>query len=365
MLLNNFYFRLRPLIPRSVRLAIRRPLALRMLERVRDTWPILPGSEQPPVGWPGWPERKQFAFVLTHDVESAAGLARVQQLAELEMKLGFRSCFYFIPEGPYSVPPALLSWLADHGFEVGVHDLHHDGKLYSNKKSFSAKARRINHYLNEWGAVGFRSAFMLHNYEWLHSLNILYDASSFDTDPFEPQPEGVNTIFPFWVPSPKAPEGITEQGARRSAAPLPTPDSSSVFQNSSVSAFGSRSGYLELPYTLVQDSTLFLTLREKTTTTWKRKLDWIAAHGGMALVNVHPDYLELEASKSNAHTYPVQRLIDLLSHVRHLYHDCVWHALPREVAFFVRPRRLARTSRFQNRCSMTSHSRLNEPGPHP
>ena len=31
-------------------------------------------------------------------------------------------------------------------------------------------------------------------------LNIAYDASTFDTDPFEPQPDGVNTIFPFWVP---------------------------------------------------------------------------------------------------------------------------------------------------------------------
>ena len=53
MLLNNLYFRLKPLIPRSVRLGIRRQLALRKLERVRDIWPIMPGSERPPEGWPG------------------------------------------------------------------------------------------------------------------------------------------------------------------------------------------------------------------------------------------------------------------------------------------------------------------------
>ena len=40
---------------------------------------------------------------------------------------------------------------------------------------------------------------MLHNFDWLCDLNIHYDASSFDTDPFEPQPDSVNTIFPFWV----------------------------------------------------------------------------------------------------------------------------------------------------------------------
>ena len=54
--------------------------------------------------------------------------------------------------------------------------------------------------LAEWGASGFRSAFMLRELDWLHELRIKYDASTFDTDPFEPQPEGCQTIFPFWVP---------------------------------------------------------------------------------------------------------------------------------------------------------------------
>jgi hypothetical protein len=52
----------------------------------------------------------------------------------------------------------------------------------------------------EWGAVGFRSGFMFHKLDWLHDLDIEYDASTFDPDPFEPQPEGSNTIFPFWIP---------------------------------------------------------------------------------------------------------------------------------------------------------------------
>ena len=95
---------------------------------------------------------------------------------------------------------------------------------------------------------------MFHNLEWLKELNVLYDASTFDTDPFEPQPDGANTIFPFWV-------GRSDG-----------------------------SGYVELPYTLPQDSTLFLVLGEKTNDIWKRKLDWVARHGGLALVNVHPDY---------------------------------------------------------------------------
>ena len=34
---------------------------------------------------------------------------------------------------------------------------------------------------------------------------------------------------------------------------------------------------------------LFILMREKNIDIWKQKLDWIAKHGGMALVNTHPD----------------------------------------------------------------------------
>ena len=212
MLFNRLYFHLKPFIPRPVRLGVRRWFVQRKRERVRDVWPILPGSERRPEGWPGWPNGKKFAFVLTHDVETLQGLDRVKQLAELEMQLGFRSSFNFTPEGPYSVPPALRSWLVDRGFEVGVHDLNHDGRLFSSREKFRFKAKRINNYLKEWKAVGFRSGYMLRNLDWIHDLNIAYDACTFDTDPFEPQPDGVGTIFPFWVPR------GSEVGGQRSEA---------------------------------------------------------------------------------------------------------------------------------------------------
>jgi len=51
-------------------------------------------------------------------------------------------------------------------------------------------------------ASGFRSGFMLRNLDWFAYLDVQYDASTFDTDPFEPQPDGGHTIFPFWVPRP-------------------------------------------------------------------------------------------------------------------------------------------------------------------
>ena len=87
------------------------------------------------------------------------------------------------------MPAELRGELQRNGFEVGVHDLKHDGKLYRTKRQFDQRASRINKYLREWGAVGFRSAYMMHQLDWLHELDVLYDASTFDTDPFEPQPD--------------------------------------------------------------------------------------------------------------------------------------------------------------------------------
>ena len=316
-----------------------------------DVWPIGESAATAPKSWPGWPDGKRFAFVLSHDVEGQVGLDRTRQLAELEMELGLRSSFNFIPEGGYSVPSALRSWLVEQGFEVGLHDLHHDGKLYSSRNSFLRSAQRINHYLKEWNAVGFRSGFMLHKLDWLHDLDIQYDASTFDTDPFEPQPDGSKTIFPFWVSRPStlnsSSDRIVATVSRAAVSRVPPreatwPHAAERDSQRQLSPLNHpRSGYVELPYTLAQDSTLFLILREKTIATWKRKLDWIAEHGGMALVNIHPDYVRFGDTKISRHTYPIHLIIDLLAYVREKYGDSVWHALPREVAEFTafhRPR---------------------------
>ena len=333
MLRNTIYYRVKPFIPPSVRTAVRRRIASRLRETVADIWPVMPGSERPPQDWPGWPGGKRFALVLTHDVEGAAGLARCRELMELEMGLGVRSSFNFIPEGAYRVPADLREELTANGFEVGIHDLRHDGRLFASREGFNRNAARINGYLRDWGAVGFRSGFMLHNLDWLHELEVQYDASTFDTDPFEPQPEGRHTIFPFWVPRPR---GRSINGQR------------STINSSS-------EGYVELPYTLPQDSTLFLLLGEKTASIWKHKLDWIAEHGGMALFITHPDYMTFSnGSGVKAGQYPVKLYKSLLEHVRSQYAGQYWQPLPKEMAasiagltrrpINVRPKRVAMVS---------------------
>ena len=283
----------------------------------------MPGSEIPPENWPGWPAGKKFAFVLTHDVESRAGLDKCRPLMQLEMEFGFCSSFYFVPEGSYRVPAELREELTNGGFEVGIHDLKHDGHLFASHRGFKRRAERINGYARKWGASGFRSGFMLRNLDWLHDLDVQYDASTFDTDPFEPQPDGGHTIFPFWVPR---------------------PNGSSANGQESTSASSSRAGYVELPYTLPQDSTLFLVLRESTPEIWMRKLDWIAQHGGMVLLDVHPDYMSFDGSPQTTSEYPVALYREFLDYVKTRYANEYWHALPKEVAAHIVQMRSSKTS---------------------
>ncbi|WP_367871199.1 hypothetical protein [Luteolibacter sp. Populi] len=301
-LLAKTYYRIKPFIPRRLRLAVRRGRARGIIKQCVGTWPINESAGSPPQGWKGWPQGKEFALVFTHDVESGKGLANVSNLAEMEVSYGLRSSFNFIPEGTYEDPAELREWLEAKGFEVGVHDLNHDGRLFGSREGFREKALRINHYLEAWGAVGFRAGFMLRQLDWIHDLNVLYDASTFDTDPFEPQPEGSHTIFPFRVPPAEGDPGP---------------------------------GYVELPYTLPQDSTLFLVLGEESPAIWKDKLDWIAARGGLALVNIHPDYIDF-SGKRDSSRYPSSFIKEFLDYLCIKYKGKFWNPLAKELAVWYR-----------------------------
>ena len=295
---NSIYYTLKPFIPRQFQIFLRQQRAKYLRKKCTQIWPINPNSGKPSDGWKGWPNGKKFALVLTHDVDTAKGHEKSRQLMAVEKNLGFRSSFNFVPER-YNVSPELRHYLNKNGFEVGVHGLKHDGKLYHSKEIFQRRAIRINQYLKEWESVGFRSPAMHHNLDWLHYLDIEYDASTFDTDPFEPQADDVGTIFPFWV---------KEASAQR--------------------------GYVELPYTLPQDSTIFVLMKEKTINIWKQKLDWIIEHGGMALMNTHPDYMNFGGNRLDREEYPAEYYEEFLRYIKDKYEGQYWHVLPRDMARF-------------------------------
>ena len=153
---------------------------------------------------------------------------------------------------------------------------------------------------------------MYHNLNYLQHLDIIYDASTFDTDPFEPQPDGCSTLFPFWV-----------QGEHEGK------------------------GYVELPYTLPQDFTLFNLLKEQSIEVWKKKLDWVVDHGGMALLITHPDYMRFDGSPPAFDEYSAGFYRDFLQYISEKYEGLYWHVLPREMAQFCAENYVSRSDQGQ------------------
>jgi hypothetical protein len=310
ILFTRFYYFVKPVIPRSVQLAMRRRIALWKKAHCKHFWPIDQTAGQAPEGWSGWPEKKKFAFGLMHDVDTQHGRSKCLDLAHLEMELGFRSSFNFVPER-YENSNGFLEDLREKGFEIAVHGLKHDGKLFKSKRIFDKRAKKINVYMRQWKSVGFSSPSMHRNLEWVHAINTSYDISTFDTDPFEPYPNGVKTVFPFWVSS-------KETG----------------------------SGYVELPYTLPQDHGLYVILEEKSIDIWKQKLDWIAEKGGMVLVNTHPDYMNFTNQAFSREEYPAEFYREFLEYVRNQYKGQYWHTLPRDIARFWREEMVEKDGRL-------------------
>ena len=299
---KRLYYQLKPLLPRTLIDLLKKvnahncraefPLRWPVEDRyVRFQWEIirqllnLTGEKQL-LFRHFWPNDKRFALVLTHDVETAEGLANVRRVADQEIELGFRSSFNFVAER-YPLDYQLMDELREQGFEIGVHSLKHDGNLFSSQSKFMKRVERINDYLAEFNAVGFRSPLTHRHPGWMQALDVEYDLSFFDTDPYEPIPGGSMSIWPYWI-----------------------------------------GHFIELPYTLAQDCTLAIVLGEETPRLWLEKLDFIDRYYGMALVTTHPDYLKDRK-------------------LRRIYSDFLravkgkggyWHALPRDVARWWRKR---------------------------
>lgn len=298
MFFRKLYYAAKPLIPRSLQLSLRRMRIRILRDKYGQTWPIYAPAAKGIASGTRWPGGKRFALILTHDVEGPIGRDRCKQLLQLERDLGFRSTFYFVPQR-YSTSTELRDFITRHGFEVGVHGLYHDGKLYNHPAIFRQRLPLINNYLKEWNSCGFSSPCAHHNLEWTADLNIRYAITTYDTDPYEPQKCGIGTIFPFRVRN-------------------------------------CRTGreYIEIPYTLPQDFALYILMREGNNDIWRRKLDWIAECGGMVHLKTHPDYMSFENGIKGTEEYPLTYYAGLLQYIRQSYAGQYWHISPSEMADF-------------------------------
>jgi hypothetical protein len=263
------------------------PLEPALHDLLRHVYGLLVELAGAPVPWIGpWPRPYGWAVVLTHDVETAVGQARIGVMRGIERELGYRSSWNF-PALRYPVDESVVAALREDGCEVGVHGAYHDGRDLESLRMIEERLPAMRAAAARWGAEGFRAPATQRRWEWMSRLGFAYDTSFPDSDPYEPQPGGCCSWWPYF-----------------------------------------NDAMVELPITTPQDHTLFTILRRDGEATWLDKSRALRERSGMALLLTHPDYLgTAEAAE------PYRRTLLALSE-----DASAWRALPREVADWWRRR---------------------------
>jgi hypothetical protein len=209
---------------------------------------------------------------------------------DLTESFGIKGSFQIVPEKRYPVPELLLQTIRKRGFEINVHDLNHDGQLFSDRKQFWRRAERINRYARQFGALGFRSAVMYRNIDWYDALDLSYDMSIPNVAHLDPQQGGCCTVLPFFI-----------------------------------------GNILELPVTTTQDYSIFYVLNDYSIRLWQKQIALIREKHGLMNFVIHPDYIIDEAARR-----VYAELLHYLSELRSQRET--WIALPSEVAAWWRLR---------------------------
>ncbi|MBZ5526362.1 MAG: hypothetical protein LAN71_00470 [Acidobacteriia bacterium] len=296
---HDLYYLLRPLFPVSFRKHLQRIYFRGWKSRPFPQWPLdssvdalferlltlalqARGGEPIPFVW-FWPDALPAAFILTHDVEEAAGRDFCPALMDLDASFGFRASFQLVPEERYSTSDSFRASIRDRGFEVCVHDLNHDGRLYHDHAQFLRRAAKINEYARQWQSRGFRAGAMYRNLDWLSALDFSYDMSVPSSAHLEPQSGGACTVMPFFVGK-----------------------------------------ILELPLTMAQDYSLFDILDDYSIDVWRGQAAHVLSRNGLLSLITHPDYL-LEDRARRTYSALLAHLAELRDSGR------LWAALPGEV----------------------------------
>jgi hypothetical protein len=237
-----------------------------------------------------WPDGAPSCAIVTHDVETSVGRDRCSWLMDMDDSYGIKTSFQIVPEERYAVSLALLDEIRNRGFEVNVHDLNHDGHLFSNLAEFRLRAKRINQYAREFDARGFRSGQLYRHPDWYEALEIAYDMSIPSTAHLEVQRGGCCTVMPYFIGQ-----------------------------------------IVELPLTTTQDYSLFHILKDFSNDVWKTQIESIIDTHGLASFITHPDYLVEDSAQRS-----YRALLDRLARLREA--GRCWIALPGEVERWWRQR---------------------------
>lgn len=199
-----------------------------------------------------WPENKQYALILTHDIEGANNWKWVRTIAEIEKEYGFRSSWNVVPK-LYQIDYATLGWLIENGFEIGLHGYNHDNKLsFLSEDRIRRRIESSYPLIKQYNIRGFRSPSWLRSETLFKVLQdyFIYDCSVLDVDYISPGGiGGCCSIFPYNIGK-----------------------------------------LVELPTTLPYELPIqFGVTQSNLNSFWSQKIQWIKKNKGAIVVNTHPD----------------------------------------------------------------------------
>jgi hypothetical protein len=299
IILREAYYLIRPILGVTVRRHLQRLALGGWKKRHFPAWPVdrtvdrlhellLAASlkhkcvERIPFIW-FWPKRHLSCALLTHDVETLAGLRFCSTLMDLDDSAGIKSSFQLVPEQRYPLTADDVNGIRSRGFEVNIHDLNHDGHLFRDREGFRRRAEKINAYGRKFGASGFRAGALYRNQDWYEWLKFSYDMSVPNVAHLDPQHGGCCTTYPYFV-----------------------------------------GDLLELPVTAIQDYSLFHVLGTYSTDVWRAQMAEIVRNHGMVHVITHPDYL-IDDRARDVYKALLQYLVELRSEQQ------VWIVQPADV----------------------------------
>jgi hypothetical protein len=257
------------------------------------------GVDRVPFVW-FWPGGAHGCVMMTHDVENEAGRDFCVDLMDLDDSFGIKASFQVVPEGRYTVSAKFLETIRSRGFEVGIQDLNHDGRLFDNREEFLRRVAIINCYATDYAAKGFRAAVLYRKPEWYDKLNFSFDMSIPNVAHLDAQHGGCCTVMPYFI-----------------------------------------GDILELPVTTTQDYTLFHLLNQQSIDLWKAQIELILGENGMASFIIHPDYV-MEPDTKAVYTALLGHLRDLREKKR------LWFGLPSDVDSWWRARSKMSVVRHNN-----------------
>lgn len=201
-----------------------------------------------------WPQKKQFAAVITHDCDTESSFKNIDKIRDIEKRYNIKSCWNIL-SNKYKIDKSMLKGLKKEGCEIGLHGYNHDNKLpFLKKEKIIKRINSASELIQEFDMRGFRSPSLLRNKEFLELLSdyFAYDSSTCDTDIMSPvaMRSGTCTVFPFFI-----------------------------------------NNMVEIPITMPQDYRLIRLNKTKNQIfeIWKNKIDFLRQVNGVVVLLTHPD----------------------------------------------------------------------------